>query len=165
MNQDDFEENVTNEIISSDGFYKTSRSLLRLIDRGFLDLRWIRVFIFELKLLNYPVKNWLVFFHLKDDEYKEEDADIEVAIPITGRITLDSDEYEVKNLHGHDMVSLIYTGSYEDVGVAYTKAFKYINENNFAVVDHSREIYLNDPNTVNEEELMTEIQIPIRKEA
>lgn len=63
------------------------------------------------------------------------------------------------------MVSLIYTGSYEDVGVAYTKAFKYINENNFAVVDHSREIYLNDPNTVNEEELMTEIQIPVRKEA
>lgn len=28
-----------------------------------------------------------------------------------------------------------------------------------------REIYLNDPNTVNEEELMTEIQIPVRKEA
>lgn len=100
MNQDDFEENVTNEIISSDGFYKNSRSLLRLIDRGFLDLRWIRVFIFELKLLNYPVKNWLASFHLKDDEYKEEDADIEVAIPMTGRITLDSDEYEVKNLHG-----------------------------------------------------------------
>ncbi|MCE7735010.1 MAG: MerR family transcriptional regulator [Candidatus Heimdallarchaeota archaeon] len=114
----------------------------------------------EMARINGPI-----MFISHDDEYKEKDADIEVAIPITGRITLDSDEYEVKNLLGHDMVSLIYTGTYEDVGIAYTKAFTYINENKFSIVGHSREIYLNDPNTVDEEELMTEIHIPVRKGA
>ncbi|MCP4763237.1 MAG: MerR family transcriptional regulator [archaeon] len=98
-----------------------------------------------------------------DGEYKEKDADIEVLIPVSGRITVTSEAFEVKNLSGGQFVSVIYTGPYSSVGDGHTKAYKYAIENGYKIIGNQREIYINSPDLVEEEQLMTEIQIQIEK--
>jgi len=94
-----------------------------------------------------------------DEEYRENDADIEVAIPISGKITVD-ETMEVKILPGCEVVSIIYKGAYENLGIAYSKIFSYADENNLKLISPDRLLYLNNPN---EKEPMTEIQCPIGK--
>jgi effector-binding domain-containing protein len=48
------------------------------------------------------------------------------------------------------------------VGVAYTRLFEYIEEHGLELAGPSRALYLNDPEEVTEEELMSEIQLPVK---
>jgi len=98
-----------------------------------------------------------------DDEHhlcKEMDADIEVALPISGNITV-GPEYEVKILKEGTVVAYIYKGPYQDVGSAWNEVFKYIDMKDLKVAGNCRDIYLNDPNETPEAELLTGIQVPI----
>lgn len=97
-----------------------------------------------------------------DEEYKENDADIEVAIPISGRITVEDPFMEVKTLPECEVVSVIYKGPYENIGVAYSKIYSYAAENNLKLIGPDRSLYLNNPNEVKEDDLMTEIQYPVK---
>lgn len=96
-----------------------------------------------------------------DDDYKEEDADIEVLIPVTGRIAIESD-YEIKYLEEVDVASVIHTGPYEEIGNAHARCIEYVVEQGFETIGKTRELYLNDPNMVSKNELLTEIQIPVK---
>lgn len=98
-----------------------------------------------------------------DQEYREEDADIEVALPIAGRITLDDPSIEVKNLPGGAFVSIIHTGPYPGVGKAHERIYAYVVEHDYEPGGPCRELYYNDPSEVPEDQLMTEVQFPIRK--
>lgn len=95
-----------------------------------------------------------------DDSYKEDNMDIEMAVPITGRITVDP-EFEIKNLEGGKVIMAIYTGGYSGIGEAYTKVFEYMTKHGYAQRGPTREVYLTDPNEKPEDELMTELQLPI----
>lgn len=54
-------------------------------------------------------------------------------------------------------------GSYEGIWYAFDKAFKFINESEFEIGEApALELYLNDPSITPEEELLTEILIPIK---
>jgi effector-binding domain-containing protein len=99
-------------------------------------------------------------FIAHDDEYKEENADIEVAVPISGRITV-ADRFTVKNLEGGEFLSTIYTGPYEGVGEGHDALTHYCVKQGFTVCGHAREMYLNSPQEKSPQELMTEIQTPI----
>lgn len=59
------------------------------------------------------------------------------------------------------VVSAIHKGPYNEVGVAHTRLFEYIEENNMELARESRSLYLNGPDEVSEEELLTEAQLPI----
>ena len=96
-----------------------------------------------------------------DEEYKETDNDIECAIPISGQITVDNSEMQVKSYPASKVVSYVHKGSYNKLHEKYTYLYKYIQENNLKVNGPCRELYLNDPAQVSEGELKTEIQIPI----
>jgi effector-binding domain-containing protein len=102
-----------------------------------------------------------VTFVCHDEEYRETDADIEVAIPITGSFSLDGTAVEVVNLPGGRFLSVLHTGPYPGVGKAYERLFAYLNEHRLVPVGPSRELYLNDPAEVPEEELLTEVQFPV----
>jgi effector-binding domain-containing protein len=95
-----------------------------------------------------------------DNEYKETDADIEVALPISGSITV-GPECDVKTLEGGRVVSYIHKGPYQDVGVAHEVIHEYMAREGLVVTDVCREVYLNDPNETPEEELLTEVQVPV----
>jgi effector-binding domain-containing protein len=101
-------------------------------------------------------------FICHDEEYKETEANIEVALPVSGSITTDNFDVEMVTLPAANVVSAIHKGPYEEVGVAYTRLFEYIKNNDLKAAGPSRSLYLNDPNEVSEEELLTEVQIPVK---
>ncbi|MCK9306449.1 MAG: GyrI-like domain-containing protein [Methanoculleus sp.] len=103
-----------------------------------------------------------IMFICHDEEYQETDADIEVTIPITGSVNLDGSSVEVVTLPGGRLLSVLHTGPYPGVGKAYERLFAYMGEHGLAPAGPSRELYLNDPAEVPEEELLTEVQCPVQ---
>jgi effector-binding domain-containing protein len=97
-----------------------------------------------------------------DQDYKEEGADIEVAITIAGRVVVDDSSVEVKNLKPRKVVSLIHKGPYDTIADGYKAILSYVQENDYEIAGPMMDLYLNDPNSVEPEDLMTEIQIPIK---
>jgi len=97
-----------------------------------------------------------------DHEYSEDEGEFEVAFPITGKVTLNSPEFEVKNLPERKVASLVHKGSYETIGLAYKELYEYIQEKGYEMIGPMMDIYLSDPNTVKPEDILTEIQAPIK---
>ncbi|MDD3248418.1 MAG: MerR family transcriptional regulator [Methanosarcina sp.] len=107
-----------------------------------------------------------VMFICHDEEYKETDADIEVALPVSGRVSVEDPKMEIKTLPAIKAISVVYRGPYQGVEAGYSSIFAYAAKNNLepsGSFDPGRELYLNDPAEVPEEELMTEVQIPVRE--
>ncbi|KAF5060490.1 GyrI-like small molecule binding domain protein [anaerobic digester metagenome] len=102
-----------------------------------------------------------IMFICHDEEYRETDADIEVALPIVGSVNLDGTAVEIRTLPGGRFASVLYTGPYPGVAKAYERLFSYMGEYGLAPAGPSRELYLNDPAEVPEEELLTEVQFPM----
>ncbi|HWQ63938.1 MAG TPA: GyrI-like domain-containing protein [Methanospirillum sp.] len=96
-----------------------------------------------------------------DGEYRESDADIEVAFPILGRISTDSNHIHISTLSGGRFLSLIYKGPYMGIHEGWSRAYAYATEKGISLGIPGRELYLNDPCEIPQEELITEIQVPI----
>lgn len=103
-----------------------------------------------------------IMFICHDEDYQETDADIEVALPIVGPVNLDGTAVEVVTLPGGRFASVLYTGPYPGVGKAYERLFAYMGEHGLAPAGPSRELYLNNPCEVPEDELLTEVQFPVQ---
>jgi effector-binding domain-containing protein len=97
-----------------------------------------------------------------DHEYKEEEADLEVAVPVSGRVTVTDSLIEIRNLSPQRVISLIHKGPYETIGQAYSRLNEYITKNGLEYAGPMMDLYLNDPNKVPKDEVMTEIQAPIK---
>jgi effector-binding domain-containing protein len=93
------------------------------------------------------------------------DAEIEVCIPVDGDVEIDEygKELEIKSsqLKGGQMAKIIHKGPYEKCHLAYNKLFLWMEKNKKQITNPIREIYLNDPNRVKQEEILTEILAPI----
>ncbi len=98
-----------------------------------------------------------------DKEYNEEEGTLEVAFPITGKVTVNSPEFEVKNLPVRKVASLVHKGSYETMNLAYKKLYEFSKENDLEMNGPMAEIYLSDPNTTKPEDILTEIQMAVRE--
>jgi effector-binding domain-containing protein len=96
-----------------------------------------------------------------DQEYKENDADIEVAIPITGRIEVD-EGMEVKNLPPARVLAVVHKGSYDTLLLTYKDLYEYMIKNGMEFAGPGRELYLSDPCKTAPEELLTEMQLPYK---
>ncbi|MDN7024577.1 MerR family transcriptional regulator [Methanoculleus sp. FWC-SCC1] len=105
-----------------------------------------------------------VMFICHDEEYRETDADIEIAIPVSGRVSVDTAAIEVRSLPAARVVSVLYTGPYPGVATAYEKAFAYLGSHGLVPAGPTRELYFNDPTEVPETELLTEVHVPVREE-
>jgi effector-binding domain-containing protein len=86
---------------------------------------------------------------------------MECAAPVTGRIVLSDPAMEVRILPGGKMLSLIHRGSYSKLHESWSRIGAYAEEKEFVANGLHREVYLNDPNISGEEELLTELQIPV----
>lgn len=86
----------------------------------------------------------------------------EIGIPIAGNPNQDN-EIKVRHVPEHYVVSTIHEGKYSSLNETHMKLWEYIFKNNYEVDGFPKEIYLNNPDDVFEEELLTEIQIPIKK--
>jgi effector-binding domain-containing protein len=91
---------------------------------------------------------------------EEATADVEVVVPIVnvvdgkGPITC----YE---LPGGQMAKIVHKGPYETSAPTYKMLFEWIAANHKKVAGPTREVYLNDPQEVPPEDILTEIYAPI----
>jgi len=97
-----------------------------------------------------------------DEEFREEGADIEVAVPVTGKVAVEDPAVEVRNLEPCRVLSLVHRGSYETIGQAYQRLHGYAAEKGLEITGPMRDLYLNDPNAVEQDQIMTEVQAPIK---
>jgi len=95
-----------------------------------------------------------------DEEYKETDATVEMAIPISGRIEAE-EGVEIRTIPAMKVMTAIHKGPYNQVGAAWGRLFKHLETNGIMPAGKARELYLNDPNETSETELLTEVQVPI----
>lgn len=93
---------------------------------------------------------------------REENADIEVAVPILEFLeSTGNEEIQVYELPGGKMAKIVHKGPYEECTPTYEKLFSWIAENGKEITGPIREVYFNDPREVATEDILTEIYAPI----
>ncbi len=103
-----------------------------------------------------------VMYICHSTEFNEGQGDFEIAVPITGRVTVQSGNIELKNIPGGRVVSAIYTGAYEEIAQGYMRTYDYTFREGYEIRGPTMELYLNNPQETPAEDLLTEIQIPIK---
>lgn len=98
-----------------------------------------------------------------DGEYKETNIDIEICEAIVD-LKEDTDILNFKEISGvENAVCILHKGPYSTLGKTYSYAYKWIEENQYTVIDNPRESYIDGIwNKDSEEEWLTEIQIPVK---
>jgi len=71
-------------------------------------------------------------------------------------------EFSVYELPGGKMAKIVRTGPYGGCEEVFNKLYAWIAENGYEIAGNSREVYLNSPMEVSQEELITEIYIPVK---
>ena len=79
-----------------------------------------------------------------------------VESPIEG-----SGDIEAVTIDSRMCVQTIHKGPYQNVGDTYKEIVDWAESNNVELVDHSMENYINDPTTVDKENIKTLILIPV----
>jgi effector-binding domain-containing protein len=88
---------------------------------------------------------------------------VEVFLPVSGTVTIRNPAIEVKTIPGATVISALHKGAYQTLGMAHKRMYEYLQEGGFESAGAPRELYLNDPAETPEEDLLTEIQYPVRK--
>lgn len=98
-----------------------------------------------------------------DGEYKERNIDVEICEAIVD-LKKDSDILKFKEIEAvESAVCVLHKGPYSTLGETYSYAFKWIEDNQYTVIDNPRESYIDGIwNKESEEGWLTEIQIPVR---
>lgn len=98
-----------------------------------------------------------------DGEYKESNIDVEICEAVT-ELKKDTDIFKFKEIDRVPMaVCILHKGTYSNLRESYLYAFKWIEENKYEVIDNPRESYIDGIwNKENEEDWLTEIQIPVK---
>lgn len=103
----------------------------------------------------------VVYYDLIDEET---DGDIEVCIPVGQKLSMDSDVY-CRELEGGSVATATHRGPYQELSATYQTITAWISEHGHEVAGPPREIYLNDPQTVQPADLITRVEFPIRVQA
>lgn len=101
----------------------------------------------------------LSIFHDVIDEATE--GDVELAVP-TGGDVADASGVTTRTLPGGQVARTVHRGPYEQISPAYHALTTWVQEQGREFSGPPREIYLNDPRAVPREELLTEVQWPVR---
>lgn len=75
----------------------------------------------------------------------------------------DEGNVQVKVIPEHTVVATMHNGPYDQVGPVIEGLAKYAVENGYDIIGPVTEVYLNNPNEVEPEELLTEVQFPVIK--
>jgi DNA-binding transcriptional MerR regulator/effector-binding domain-containing protein len=95
-----------------------------------------------------------------DAEFKEEDADIEVAFPI--RAPIHAEGIDCRVLSGGRVVSLVHRGPYSELGRSYRRLIDFVGGRNLTLGAPIQEVYLRGPGMLfpgNPKEYLTDIRV------
>jgi effector-binding domain-containing protein len=122
------------------------------------------------EIYKYLAKKWVfkpagpAMLICHDQEYKESNVDVEVAVPINKSIR-ETDRIKVYELPGMEQAACtIHKGPYESISEAYNAIMSWIEGNGYQIDGLDRELYFTDPHKVKDpSENITEIQFPVKK--
>ena len=97
-----------------------------------------------------------------EENPKLDDMIVSVAVPVTGKISVTDPDVEILNLPAVKVLSLVHKGPYESIGLAYQQLMEYASAQGIELTGPLRELYLNNPQETTPENIMTEIQAPIK---
>lgn len=95
---------------------------------------------------------------------EEGNADIEVAIPVKVPVAITKDgpdDITLYDLPGGTMVKVVHKGPYGTAETTYNEIFAWMAKRGKEVTGPIREVYINDPAEVPEEDILTEIYVPV----
>lgn len=95
-----------------------------------------------------------------DQEYKEDNAELEVCLPVKKELELEA--INCRFLKGGQALTIIHQGPYPTIGHSYKILIDYINKGNLAIQYPTREVYLKGPGMIfkgNPDKYLTEIQM------
>lgn len=124
----------------------------------FMDLfRW--VLLKGGKVTSYP----MALFPAPPGEVPAEGVRFEACIPIDPESDIKpGDEVSIRQLPACTVVFTRHQGGFGEVGKTYDRLLEWVGDNGHEVTGPSRELYLTNPMQTEEEELVTEIQIPVK---
>lgn len=101
------------------------------------------------------------YINYLDGEYREKDIKIRYAQAVTEE-GIPNETIKFMKLKPVNAVCIYHKGSYENLGEAYGFIMKYIEENNYEMIEYPRERYIDGIwNKENTEDWLTEIQVPV----
>jgi len=108
-----------------------------------------------------PIGPPLAIYH--DGEYREQDVDAEVAVPVAGKVP-GNKRVKYQELPAvAQMACAIHKGDYGGIGQAYNAVMSWVDKNGYRVTDCNREVYLQGPGQGDPASYVTEIQFPVEK--
>ena len=89
----------------------------------------------------------------------------EIRVPLAGkpRELSPSGGVGIKTVSAGEIAAAIHRGPYAQVGNTYQELGRWLGEQGYRVAGPAEEVYLSDPSTTPEAELMTEIRMPVAK--
>lgn len=106
----------------------------------------------------YATRGPMTIYH--DSEYRDEDADIEVCVPV--RRAVNDGEVVSHVLAGGRAVTLVHQGPYATLPEPYRRVWEYLKEHGLGAGVPSRELYQRGPGLIfagNPRKYLTEIQV------
>lgn len=110
-----------------------------------------------------PIGAPFIIFHDVIDE--QTDGDVEICIPVPVDIDAAHSGVDCKVIPGGAVAATTHRGPYAEISPAYHTVTGWIQDHGHQVAGAPREIYLNDPQTVLPDDLLTEVQFPIEDPA
>ena len=104
----------------------------------------------------------LGWFYDNPEEVPAHKLRSEVGFPFKGTVIPEAN-IKIKKVPAQTVLYVMHRGPYSQVGPAYTALFEHARKQGYTPLGCPMEIYLNDPAKVPESELLTEIQLPIKK--
>lgn len=111
----------------------------------------------DLKIDGHPMLLW---GEAIDADRRGGATAVEVAVPVNGRFR-PTTELLRRKLNGGPVARLVFRGPRSGSGVHYERLFSWIFENGCQITGGFREIFLNSPRDVEEEDYLTELQVPV----
>ncbi|KAF5088879.1 AraC family transcriptional regulator [Methanobacterium aggregans] len=96
------------------------------------------------------------------EDVPEDKLEYEIGFSVEDEIPQE-DELGFKDIPEHTVLAATHKGPYTDVGPVIHTVAQHAVDNGYDIVGPITEVYLNDPNMVSEEELLTEVRLPVIK--
>lgn len=102
-----------------------------------------------------------IFFN-NPQEVPQDELKFEIGISFIGEAEGEG-RVKVKNVPAHQVVSTVYKGPYGQAAQVYQTVIEYAMKNGYEIAGAVKELYINNPMEVSEDELLTEVRFPVQK--
>jgi effector-binding domain-containing protein len=108
--------------------------------------------------LQPPCAPFIIYHDVIDEQT---DGTIQICVPVPPGATLPDGPATISEIPGGQVAATVHRGPYAEISPAYHYVTGWLEENGHQPAGPPREVYLNDPQTVTQDDHLTEVQFPI----